>query len=187
MTPSPKKTLTLKAPSSHVTLKIEAIKASLTLVPNETVTLPKPPSLQKPFVKKERPAENPVPVKPIKGKAIKKHILDTLITLCTRFPAAFFLGPHRKPLKIGIREDIVARIPEEELPLYLIKSTLAVYVTSIAYRFALIREPRRVTLDGEPDAEVEPAIKEQAKDSLKAQGIKVYGSYKKPHRKNPSP
>jgi ProP effector len=76
--------------------------------------------------------------------------IDKLVEL---FPNCFFRENHlRRPLKIGIRDDIFAR--QTGLRPDLITSALSTYVRSVSYWVLLMSGTPRIDLDGNVAGEV---------------------------------
>jgi ProP effector len=72
-----------------------------------------------------------------------------IAVLAERFPAAFFVRGHcRKPLKVGIRDDLVAVAPD--LHPATLRAALRCYTGNAAYLDALRRDTVRVDLAGAP-------------------------------------
>ena len=70
--------------------------------------------------------------------------------LAERFPAAFAIKPrHRRPLKLGIHNDILAQLNHTISPRAL-SDALRIYVASIGYLKALVTGAERVDLNGMP-------------------------------------
>jgi ProP effector len=73
--------------------------------------------------------------------------------LAELFPKCFFRENHpRRPLKIGIRDDIFAR--ETGLQSALIVSALSMYARSVSYWITLTAGTPRIDLDGNAAGEV---------------------------------
>lgn len=82
-----------------------------------------------------------------------KKTLPALLLLQERFPAAF--DKPRRPLAVGIREEIRAAIPVEELPDQKLQQALASHTGRITYLQACLADgARRVHLDGSDAGEV---------------------------------
>ncbi len=81
---------------------------------------------------------------------------ETRAILVARFPLAF-MPPRtfKKPLKIGIRADIVRRCPD--LDRRQIGITLGDYCYGAKYLVGLVAGTQRVDLDGNPAGIVEPS------------------------------
>jgi len=101
--------------------------------------------------------------------------LELIGILAERFPAAFAIKPyHRRPLKLGIHIDILARLSDTITPRDL-STALRVYVGNIGYLKALVTGADRVDLEGMPagmvtaeHASIAKAQYEQRRDKHKA-------------------
>jgi ProP effector len=106
-----------------------------------------------------------------------KAAINTLPALRQNFPGAFARldFPHRQPLKIGIRDDIIAQMPDHN-PTD-IGQALRIYVNGLAYLRACTENATRVDLDGNPAGTV------NAKEAAHAQHLlaRIKG------RKHPTP
>jgi ProP effector len=72
---------------------------------------------------------------------------QTIAVLCERFPLAFMpSGAPKIPLKIGIREDIIAACPD--LPPDQIAIAMRDYCSGPRYLFSQVTDAVRVGLDG---------------------------------------
>ena len=89
-----------------------------------------------------------------------------LHVLIDRWPCCFFANPrHRKPLKIGIADDIMAAgvLTTDEL-----SRTLRIYTGHIRYLEACVAGASRIGLDGAPAGEVSPAAAQHARSRAEA-------------------
>jgi ProP effector len=76
--------------------------------------------------------------------------LELIGILAERFPAAFAIKPsHRRPLKLGIHNDILAQLSDTIAPRDL-SIALRIYVGNIGYLKALVPGADRVDLNGVP-------------------------------------
>jgi sRNA-binding protein len=95
----------------------------------------------------------------------------TVWLLIELYPACFvMLGRDRRPLKIGIHADILARapsFPEPEL-----SQGLAWYTGAVEYQRALMRRKPRIDLDGNDAGQPTPEEAEAAR-------LKVYAAAKR--------
>jgi ProP effector len=73
-------------------------------------------------------------------------VSDTLATLAGQFPQAFSLGDQRRPLKVGIHQDVAARIGG--LSNNQIQEALRQYTSEIHYLRAIVEGAARIDLDG---------------------------------------
>ena len=76
--------------------------------------------------------------------------INTLLMLRQRFPAAFARLDltRRQPLKIGIRNDIIAAVPE--IAATEIGLALKIYAGHVSYLSQCVEGAARIDLDGEP-------------------------------------
>ena len=81
-----------------------------------------------------------------------------------KFPAVFEEA-RRKPLKIGILEEVMARGPR--MSKKHARLSLAYYTRHLNYQRALLASTQRYDLDGQPCGEVTEAQKETAKRHIK--------------------
>jgi|SRR6516225_5743445 ProP effector len=83
----------------------------------------------------------------------KQHLtaaLELIGVLAERFPACFAVNPsYRRPLKLGIHNDILAQLGETITPRGL-SDALRIYVGNIKYLKALVAGADRVDLNGMP-------------------------------------
>src|SRR5678810_14001 len=78
----------------------------------------------------------------------RDQVNATLALLCQRFPKTFFMYQgRRKPLKIGIRDDIVAVLGNEIEP-KLLHHALRHYTLNFNYLHARTLGAERIDLDG---------------------------------------
>ena len=86
-------------------------------------------------------------------------------TLAERWPKTFFPeAKKRKPLKVGIFEDLKAAAPD--INRKMLRLALRMYTTSGAYLFACIRGHKRIDLNGNAVAEVSEKDKARAREIL---------------------
>lgn len=79
----------------------------------------------------------------------QEHIKEALALLCEHFPKAFIKEGDCKPLKIGILEDLKAKIGEiEGLSISKVRAAVRVYTTRLRYFYAVREGAKRVDLDG---------------------------------------
>jgi len=77
---------------------------------------------------------------------------EGIAQLAELFPHCFFRQNLRRPLKIGIREDIMARAPD--IPRGLIVASLKAYTRCVPYWLTLKAGTPRIDLDGNVAGEV---------------------------------
>ena len=114
--------------------------------------------------------------------------------LVEQFPACFSNKGDAKPLKIGIFQDLAARLENEErVSKTLLRSSLRHYTNSWRYLHSIKKGAQRIDLDGKDVAAIEDEHVEHAKKQLdeskakvaekrkelKAAGADVKPSYKK--------
>ena len=109
----------------------------------------------------DTPAE-PVPEAPA-ATAVVRSPEAAAERLKALFPALFAGAP--KPIKLKIQADIEARAPGV-FPKAVLTAFLRRYTAGNAYLRALVREPHRVDLDGQPAGEVADEHREAAKKAL---------------------
>lgn len=96
-----------------------------------------------------------------------KKTLPALLMLQARFPVAF--GKPRRPLVVGIREEIRAILPVEELPEQRMQQALASHTGRITYLQACLADgARRIHLDGSDAGEVNDEGRRIAGEKLAA-------------------
>lgn len=141
---------------------------------NDTASAAVMPPATKGVVKKanKKSVEKKVQDKP----AIKKPkaIPPLLKMLCAEFPKAFDLKV-RKPLKIGIHEDILAAFenhPDITITANGLKRALVYYTRGKDYLIRLTNCPERIDLKGETVGSVDDAAKNHAVVTLKTYLIK---------------
>jgi ProP effector len=87
---------------------------------------------------------------------LNTHIETTIALLCERFPKCFAqYEARRRPLKVGIHHDILAKLDGALTPDELGKA-LQVYVLNKVYRQRLRAGATRIDLDGNPAGIVTP-------------------------------
>lgn len=110
----------------------------------------------------------------MQNKEKLKNSKKVIHFLASRFPECFFLEGQPKPLKIGIFNDLIARLKDEpNLTKTLLRSALRRYTTSWRYLHNVKRGASRIDLDGKPCGDVDDAHVEYAKATLKAAKAKL--------------
>jgi ProP effector len=97
-----------------------------------------------------------------KEKLIAAEMRSVLVA---RFPLAFMpKGAWKKPLKIGIFDDILKRCPElnEEA----VKFALIDYCNGVKYLRNMIANTMRVDLDGTPSSQITPDEQQHSFEKL---------------------
>jgi ProP effector len=99
---------------------------------------------------------------------------EVIAFLAETFPASFSLSGDAKPLKIGIFQDIVEQLKDEErLSKTLLRSTLRHYTNSWRYLHSVKEGAFRVNLDGSHDAAIEKEHADHAQLQLQESKAKV--------------
>ncbi|MCE1731924.1 RNA chaperone ProQ, partial [Enterobacter hormaechei] len=92
---------------------------------------------------------------------------EVIAFLAERFPLCFVAEGEARPLKIGIFQDIVERIQEEEcLSKTQLRSALRLYTSSWRYLYGVKEGAQRVDLDGNMCGELEVEHIEHARQQL---------------------
>jgi ProP effector len=73
-------------------------------------------------------------------------VSDTLAILVGQFPQAFSMGDQRRPLKVGIHQELAARAVG--LSTDQIREALRQYTSAIDYQRAIVEGASRIDLDG---------------------------------------
>lgn len=115
---------------------------------------------------------------------------EVIAFLAERFPQCFSAEGEARPLKVGIFQDLVARVEGEmNLSKTQLRSALRLYTSSWRYLYGIKPGATRVDLDGNPCGEldeqhVEHARKqlEEAKARVQAQRAEQQAKKRKPQR-----
>jgi ProP effector len=101
-----------------------------------------------------------------KRKARLEAAMAALLILRQRWPNAFARLSARtpRPLKIGIRDDVIAALPD--IPPALISFALGIYTSGVPYRSACIEGAARIDLDGKLAGVVSPDEAAHAREKL---------------------
>ncbi|GGO69462.1 RNA chaperone ProQ [Bowmanella pacifica] len=92
---------------------------------------------------------------------------DVISFLADTFPACFSLEGQAKPLKVGIFQDLVERLENDErVSKTLLRASLRHYTSSWRYLHAVVEGAHRVDLDGNQDAVIEKQHAEHAQQQL---------------------
>ena len=103
-----------------------------------------------------------------------KEIVDYLVE---KFPACFIAEGEAKPLKIGIFQDLAARLADDErVSKTMLRSALRQYTSSWRYLHGLKAGQARVDLDGNPGELLTEEHIEHAKQALKESKERVFAS-----------
>ncbi|MGO1246820.1 MAG: RNA chaperone ProQ [Oceanisphaera sp.] len=118
-----------------------------------------------------------------------KNSKEVIAYLAERFPQCFISSGEAKPLKIGIFQDLAARLGEDpKVSKTLLRTALRQYTSSWRYLHGLKAGQSRVNLDGEACGELTQEHVDHAKGALKESKEKVFGARKdKPAAKKTKP
>lgn len=118
-----------------------------------------------------------------------KNSKEVIAYLAERFPQCFIPTGEAKPLKIGIFQDLAARLGEDpKVSKTLLRTALRQYTSSWRYLHGLKAGQSRVDLDGEACGELTQEHVDHAKGALKESKEKVFGARKeKPAAKKAKP
>ena len=112
---------------------------------------------------------------------------DVINFLAETFPACFSISGDAKPLKIGIFQELAARLGDDErLSKTLLRSSLRHYTNSWRYLHSIKEGVHRVDLDGKDDAAIEVEHAEHAKQQLEESKAKVAEKRKEQQAKKPA-
>jgi ProP effector len=118
-------------------------------------------------------------IEPIETETTEKlkNSKEIVAYLVEKFPACFIADGEAKPLKIGIFQDLAARLADDaRLSKTMLRSALRQYTSSWRYLHGLKAGQARVDLDGNPcDVLTEEHI-EHAKQALKESKDRVFAS-----------
>ncbi|MFM4831556.1 RNA chaperone ProQ [Aeromonas media] len=126
-----------------------------------------------------------------------KNSKEIVAYLVEKFPACFIAEGEAKPLKIGIFQDLAARLADDErVSKTMLRSALRQYTSSWRYLHGLKAGQARVDLDGNPGELLTEEHIEHAKQALKESKERVFASRrtntkekedkpKQPHRNAP--
>lgn len=109
-----------------------------------------------------------------------KNSKEVIAYLAELFPNCFSVKGEAKPLKIGIFQDLAARLKEDEkVSNTLIRSALRQYTSSWRYLHGVKVGASRVDLDGQPTEQIEQEHADHAQQKLKESKEKVFGQQNK--------
>ncbi|WP_192456657.1 RNA chaperone ProQ [Musicola keenii] len=92
---------------------------------------------------------------------------EVIAFLAERFPLCFTTEGEARPLKIGIFQDLVARVPDtENVSKTQLRSALRLYTSSWRYLYGIKLGVQRVDLDGNPCGELEQQHVDHARKQL---------------------
>ncbi len=111
-------------------------------------------------------------MRPSRARRQRRIIEATLALLAEKYPAVFMLLEiRRKPLKLGIRDDVIAALPE--LKPNHIGTALRAYVAAPGYLGKLVADTPRIGLDGKPCGVVTSTEAEHARAQLEGAKARV--------------
>mgnify|MGYP000535301633 FL=1 len=109
-----------------------------------------------------------------------KNSKELIAYLCELFPACFISDGEARPLKIGIFQDLAARLADDDkISKTLLRSALRQYTSSWRYLHGLRPGVLRVDLDGNPAGELTEEHVTHAKAALKESKDKIFSSRRK--------
>ncbi|WON78799.1 RNA chaperone ProQ [Serratia sp. UGAL515B_01] len=101
-------------------------------------------------------------------------VKEIIAFLAERFPLCFSAEGEARPLKIGIFQDLVERLQEEEnLSKTQLRSALRLYTSSWRYLYGVKVGAQRVDLDGNPCGELEQQHVDHARQQLEEAKARV--------------
>ncbi|RLM25288.1 RNA chaperone ProQ [Brenneria alni] len=99
---------------------------------------------------------------------------EVIALLAERFPLCFTTEGETRPLKIGIFQDLVERIPEtDHVSKTQLRSALRLYTSSWRYLYGVKLGAQRVDLDGNPCGELEQQHVDHARKQLEEAKARV--------------
>ncbi|WP_416304849.1 RNA chaperone ProQ [Neptunicella sp. SCSIO 80796] len=112
---------------------------------------------------------------------------EVIAFLAETFPACFSIEGEAKPLKVGIFQDLCAKLADEpRVSKTLLRSTLRHYTNSWRYLHSIKEGAHRVDLNGEQDAAIDKEHAEHALQQLTESKQKVAERRKEQQKKKPS-
>jgi ProP effector len=113
---------------------------------------------------------------------------ELIAYLSELFPACFISTGEARPLKIGIFQDLAARLENDtRVSKTMLRSALRQYTSSWRYLHGLRPGAIRVDLDGNAAGELTEEHVGHAKNTLKDSKDKVFASRRKAPAKSPKP
>ncbi|OCG40783.1 hypothetical protein A9G29_08090 [Gilliamella sp. Fer2-1] len=104
---------------------------------------------------------------------------EIIVYLSQQFPNCFTLEGEAKPLKIGIFQDILSRLNENEaLSKTKLRAALRAYTMSWRYLYSIKEGANRVDLDGNPNEVINQEQMEHAQQQLKESKEKAKERFK---------
>ena len=114
------------------------------------------------------------PTEQIQAQPAGKDVKQILAELSEKFPLCFSQSGEAKPLKIGIFQDLVARVEGEmSLSKTQLRSALRLYTSSWRYLYGIKLGATRVDLDGNPCGELDEQHVEHARKQLEEAKARV--------------
>ncbi|MFP1765925.1 RNA chaperone ProQ [Lonsdalea quercina] len=99
---------------------------------------------------------------------------EVIAYLAEHFPLCFSIEGEARPLKIGIFQDLAARVPESDnISKTQLRSALRLYTSSWRYLYGIKLGAQRVDLDGNPCGELEEQHVEHARKQLEEAKARV--------------
>ncbi|OSN01448.1 RNA chaperone ProQ [Lonsdalea populi] len=103
-----------------------------------------------------------------------KSSKEVIAYLAEHFPLCFSLEGEARPLKIGIFQDLVTRVPESDnISKTQLRSALRLYTSSWRYLYGIKLGAQRVDLDGSSCGELEEQHVEHARKQLEEAKARV--------------
>lgn len=110
---------------------------------------------------------------------------EVIAFLAERFPQCFSAEGEARPLKIGIFQDLVARVEGEmNLSKTQLRSALRLYTSSWRYLYGIKLGATRVDLDGNPCGELDEQHVEHARKQLEEAKARVQAQRAEQQAKN---
>ena len=99
---------------------------------------------------------------------------EVIAFLAQSFPNCFSVEGEARPLKIGIFQDLAARLEDDErVSKTLLRSTLRHYTNSWRYLYSIKEGEHRVDLDGNPDEVIQKEHADHARQQLEESKAKA--------------
>ncbi len=113
---------------------------------------------------------------------------EVIAFLAERFPQCFSAEGEARPLKVGIFQDLVARVEGEmNLSKTQLRSALRLYTSSWRYLYGIKAGATRVDLDGNPCGELDEQHVEHARKQLEEAKARVQAQRAEQQAKNAKP
>ncbi|MGE2420650.1 RNA chaperone ProQ [Enterobacter hormaechei] len=113
---------------------------------------------------------------------------EVIAFLAERFPQCFSAEGEARPLKVGIFQDLVARVEGEmNLSKTQLRSALRLYTSSWRYLYGIKPGATRVDLDGNPCGELDEQHVEHARKQLEEAKARVQAQRADSRPKNAKP